>query len=402
MPATRDVPHLRDSMVQSLQRKLDGLKVEGLYRWLRQVDGPQGPRIRVDGREVIHFAGGDYLGLACHPRLIQAACQATLRYGCGAAAARLISGNHELYPQLEERLARFKQAEAALLFSTGYQANLGVISALMDSQGVIFSDALNHASIVDGCRLSRAQVRIFPHNDLAVLERLLKREISTGRRLIVVDGLYSMDGDVAPLREIVRLAERYACMTMVDDSHSTGVLGKTGRGSAEAAGVLGRIDIETGSLAKALGGFGAYVVGSRTVIEYLINRSRPFIFTCALPPAVLATVLEALAIMEQEPERRQRLWDNTRYMRTGLQEVGFEVSTSGTQIIPLMVGNPERAMRFCQELLDRGVFAQGIRYPAVPRGTERIRLTVTASHSTVDLDSALTALAEAGRALQLI
>ncbi|PTL35333.1 8-amino-7-oxononanoate synthase [Candidatus Methylomirabilis limnetica] len=402
MPLTRDDPRLHEDMVQSLQRELDGLKVEGLYRSLRLVDGPQGPRIHIDGKEAIHFAGSDYLGLACHPRLTQAACQATMRYGCGAAAARLISGNHDLYPQVEERLARFKQAEAALLFSTGYQANLGVISALMGFQDVVFSDALNHASIVDGCRLSRAKVMIFPHNDLAALEDLLREETSAGRRLIVVDGLYSMDGDVAPLREIVELAKRYGCVTMVDDSHGIGVLGETGRGTAEAAGVLGRIDIETGSLAKALGGFGAYVVGNRTVIEYLINRARPFIFTCALPPAVLATVLEALTIVEQEPERRQQLWDNTRHMRVGLREIGFEVSPRGTQIIPLMVGGSERVMRLSQELLDCGVFAQGIRYPSVPRGTERIRLTVTASHSKADLDAALTALAEAGRALQLI
>lgn len=402
MRSACDVLHLRNNTVRSLQRELDSLKADGLYRWLRRVDSPQGSRIRVDGREAIHLAGNDYLGLACHPLLTQAACQAALQYGCAAASARLISGNYDLYPQLEEQLARFKQTEAALLFSTGYQANLGVISALMGSQDVVFSDALNHASIVDGCRLSRAQVRIFPHNDLITLERLLKQEISTGRRLIVVDGLYSMDGDVAPLREIVGLAERYDCMTLVDDSHGTGVLGETGRGAAEAMGVLGRIDIETGSLAKALGGFGAYVVGSRTVVEYLINRARPFIFTCALPPAVPATVLKALTIVDQEPQRRQRLWDNTRYMRAGLREVGFEVSPSGTQIIPLMVGEPERTMRFCQELLDRGVFAQGIRYPSVPRGTERIRLTVTAAHSKADLDAALAALAEAGRTLQLV
>ncbi|PWB77576.1 MAG: 8-amino-7-oxononanoate synthase [Candidatus Methylomirabilota bacterium] len=402
VPAARDVPHLRVTMIQSLQRELDDLKAEGLYRWLRQVDGPQGPRISVDGREAIHFAGSDYLGLAGHPRLKEAACQATLRYGCGVAAARLISGNHDLYPQLEERLARFKQAEAALLFSTGYQANLGVISALMDSSDVIFSDTLNHASIVDGCRLSRARVRIFPHNDLVALARLLKQEQSARRRLIVIDGLYSMDGDVAPLKEIVGLAERYDCLTMVDDSHSIGVLGENGRGTAEATGVLGRIDIETGSLAKAMGGFGAYVVGHRTVIEYLTNRARPFIFTCALPPVVVATAIEALTIVEQEPERRERLWNNTRYMRVRLREIGFDVNPNGTQIIPLVVGEPERTMRFCQELLCRGIFAQGIRYPSVPRGTERIRLTVTALHSQADLDAALTALTETGQSLQLV
>src|SRR5574337_1454708 len=312
MPTIRNESRPHDMLVRSLQRDLDSLKTVGRYRWLRQIDGPHGPRMRVDGRAVLHFAGSDYLGLAGHPRLKQAACRATMRYGSGVAAARLISGNHDLYPQLEARLARFKSAEAALLFSTGYQANLGVISALTDSRDVVFNDALNHASIVDGCRLSRATVRIFPHNDLSALERLLEQEQSARRRLIVVDGLYSMDGDVAPLKEIVGLAERYDCMTLVDDSHSTGVLGESGRGTAEATGVLGRIDIETGSLAKTLGGFGAYVVGRRTVIDYLINRARPFIFTCALPPAVVAAVIEALTIVEQEPERRERLRDNIR------------------------------------------------------------------------------------------
>jgi len=402
MIPTHGEPDAEGGVTASLQRELDALRADGLYRWLRRIEGAQGPRMRVDGRETIILASSDYLGLASHPRLKEAAHHAIDQYGCSASAARLISGNHDLYPQLEGRLARFKQAEAALVFSTGYQANLGVISALMDSEDVVFSDELNHASIVDGCRLSRAQVRIFPHNDLTALERLLREEISARRKLIVVDGLYSMDGDIAPLAEIVGLAEHYGCMTMVDDSHGTGVLGEAGRGTAEATGVLGRIDIETGSLAKALGGFGAYVVGSRTVIEYLINRARSFIFTCAMPPAVLATVLEALAVMEQEPERRQRLWENTRYLRTGLREVGFEVGRSETQIIPLMVGESQRTMRFCQELLDRGVFAQGIRYPSVPRGTERIRLTVTASHSTSDLDTALITLAEVGRSLRLV
>ena len=394
--------NLQEGVMASLQQELDALRADGLYRWLRQIEGPQGPWMQVDGRKTIVLASSDYLGLASHPRLKDAARQAIDRYGCSASAARLISGNHDLYPRLEERLARFKGTEAALVFSTGYQANLGVISALMDSQDVVFSDELNHASIVDGCRLSKAQVRVFPHNDLVALERLLEREGSARRKLIVVDGLYSMDGDLAPLAKIVDLAERYDCMTMVDDSHGTGVLGASGRGAVEATGMLGRIDIETGSLAKALGGFGAYVVGNRTVIDYLINRARSFIFTCAMPPAVLATVLEALAVIEEEPERRQRLWDNTRYLRAGLRDLGFEVGESETQIIPLMVRESERTMRVCQELLDRGVFAQGIRYPSVPRGTERIRLTVTASHCREDLETALMTLAEVGRTFQLI
>jgi 8-amino-7-oxononanoate synthase len=402
MIPTREGSDVRERVTASLERELDALRADGLYRWLRQIEGAQGPRMRVDGRETIVLAGSDYLGLSSHPRLKDAARRAIDQYGCSASAARLISGNHDLYPQLENRLARFKQTEAALVFSTGYQANLGVISALMDSQDIAFSDELNHASIIDGCRLSGTQVRVFPHNDLAALESLLQREASARRKLIVVDGLYSMDGDLAPLVDIVGLAERYGCMTMVDDSHGTGVLGEAGRGTAEATGVLGRIDIETGSLAKALGGFGAYVVGSRTLIEYLINRARSFIFSCAMPPAVLAAVLEALAVVEEEPERRQRLWDNTRYLRAGLREAGFHLNQSETHIIPLMVGESQLTMRFCQELLERGVFAQGIRYPSVPRGTERIRLTLTASHSTTDLDLALTVLGEAGRALELI
>ncbi|MGH7369742.1 MAG: 8-amino-7-oxononanoate synthase [Candidatus Methylomirabilaceae bacterium] len=386
----------------SLRLELDALRTDGLYRWLRQVEGCQGPRMFVDGSEAILFASSDYLGLASHPRLKEAARQAVDRYGCSASAARLISGNHCLYPELEERLARFKETEAALVFSTGYQANLGVISALTDSQDVVFSDELNHASIIDGCRLSRAQVRVFPHNDLDALEQLLRAEPAARRKLIVVDGLYSMDGDLAPLPEIVTLAEQYGCWTMVDDSHAIGVLGKGGRGTAEATGVLGRIDIETGSLAKALGGFGAYVVGSRILIDYLINRARSFIFTCAMPPAVLATLLEALGVIEEEPERRERLWDNTRYLRAGLQEAGFNTGQGKTQIIPLMVGASKRTMQFCEELLKRGVFAQGIRYPSVALGTERIRLTVTASHSKADLDDGLAALTEVGRALHIV
>jgi 8-amino-7-oxononanoate synthase len=393
--------NLQEGVMASLQEELDALRADGLYRWLRQVQGAQGPRMQVDGKETIVLASSDYLGLASHPRLKEAARRAIDRYGCSASAARLISGNHDLYPQLEDRLARFKGTEAALVFSTGYQANLGVISALMDSQDVVFSDELNHASIVDGCRLSKAQVRVFPHNDLVALKRRLERERSARRRLIVVDGVYSMDGDLAPLPEVVDLAERYDCMTMVDDSHGTGALGEGGRGTVEATGMLGRVHIETGSLAKALGGFGAYVVGSRTIIEYLINRARSFIFTCAMPPAVLATVLEALAVIEEEPELRQRLRNNSRHLRAGLRDLGFEVGEGGTQIIPLMVRESDRTMRVCQELLDRGVFAQGIRYPSVPRGTERLRLTVTASHSRADLDAALITLGEVGRAFHL-
>ena len=393
---------LRGDLMVSLERELDALREDGLYRRLRQVEGCGGPRILVDGKEAILFASSDYLGLASHPRLKEAARRAIDRDGCSASAARLISGNHSLYAELEEGLAALKQTEAALVFSTGYQANLGVISALTDSHDAVFSDELNHASIIDGCRLSRAQVRVFPHNDLAALEQLLKAEPAARRKVIVVDGLFSMDGDLAPLPEIVTLAEQYGCFIMVDDSHGIGVLGESGRGTVEALGVSGRIDIETGSLAKALGGFGAYVAGSRTLIDYLINRARSFIFTCAMPAAVVATVLEALTVLQDEPERRERLWDNTRYFKTGLDEAGFDTGASKTQIIPLMIGGSGRTMQFCEELLKRGIFAQGIRHPSVPRGTERIRLTVTASHSKADLDDALAAVTQVGRALHVV
>jgi 8-amino-7-oxononanoate synthase len=392
----------RARLLRSLEQELEALEQEGLYRRLRAIEGRGGTRVVVDGREAILLASSDYLGLASHPRLKAAALRAIAGSGCSASAARLISGNHGLYPRLEGQLARFKETEAALIFSTGYQANLGVISALTDSRDIVYSDELNHASIIDGCRISKARVRVFPHNDPDALRDLLRRDASARRRLIVVDGLYSMDGDLAPLDEIVALADRYGCLTMVDDSHGVGVLGQRGRGTAEATGVLGRIDIETGSLAKALGGFGAYVAGRRTVIEYLINRARSFIFTCALPPAIVATVLEALAVIDEEPEHRRALWDNTRYLRAGLREIGFDVSPTGTQIIPLIIGESDRTMRVCEELLARGVFAQGIRYPSVPRGTERIRVTVTAAHGKADLDAALVALAEVGRALGVV
>ncbi len=377
-----------------LLEEMRRLKEEGLYRWLRTVEGEQGARMIVDGREVVMLASSNYLGLATHPRVVGTAREATEKYGCSLSASRLISGNSSLYVELEEALARFKGTEAALVFSTGYMANLGVISALATSEDRILCDAKSHASIFDAARLTGARLKPFPHNDVDALERLLRREATSRRTLVVVEGVYSMDGDVAPLAEIIPLARRYGALTVVDDSHGTGVLGPTGAGAVEEAGLTGQVDIEVGTLGKALGGFGAYVAGSRTLVEYLINRSRTFIFTCALPPAVLAAGREALAVVREEPEIRARLWGNVEYFRRGVLDQGWDILASRTQIFPLLVGGRGRVMEVSERLLARGVFIQGIRYPSVPKGTERLRATVSACHSREDLDVALAALAE--------
>jgi len=385
-----------------LQEELERLKREGTYRWLRCVEGEQGPRMTVDGRKVVILCSSNYLGLASHPRLKAAAIQAIERYGTSASAARLISGNVELYHRLEEALAAFKEREAALVYTNGYMANLGVIASLVGEGDAIFSDALNHASIVDGCRLSKADVRIFPHNDVKALEELLQASGRYRRRLIAVDGLYSMDGDLAPLPEIVALARRYEAITLVDDSHATGVLGKRGRGTAEHFGLEGAIDIEMGTLGKALGGFGAYIAGDRALKEFLINRSRSFIFTCALPPPVLATALAALEVLREEPEIRERLWENVRYFRKGLEELGFDFLGSETHIFPIMTYENPITMAMTDRLLELGVFAQGIRPPTVPKGLCRIRVTILASHTKEDLDTALSAFEKAGREFRVI
>lgn len=389
-------------VMEFLREELDRLKQEDSYRWLRRVEGEQGPWMKVDGRDVVMLCSSNYLGLASHPKLKEAAIEAAKQYGTSASAARLISGNVELYERLEERLAAFTGREAALVYVNGYMANLGVIASVVGKGDLIISDELNHASIVDGCRLSKADLRIFPHNDVEALEGILKKAASYRRRLIVVDGLYSMDGDLAPLPEIVKLAKQYGAFTMVDDSHAIGVLGEKGRGTPEHFGLNNEIDIQMGTLGKALGGFGAYIAGSRALKEYLVNRSRSFIFTCALPPHVLAVGLAALELLEEEPEIRGRLWKNAAYFRKGLEELGFEFLGSRTPIFPIMTYEKALTMAMCERLLALGVFAQGIRPPTVPKGRSRIRATITASHSQEDLDLALSAFEQAGREFRLI
>ena len=323
------------------------------------------------------------------------------RYGCGAGASRSVSGTTELHRELEERIARFKGSEAALILSTGYMANIGLLTTLVGEGDLIVSDELNHASIVDGCRLARAEVWVYRHRAMDHLEALLKRS-SHRRRLIVTDGVFSTEGAIAPLPEIRQLADQYGALVMVDDAHATGVLGRGGRGTGEHFGMAERIEIQMGTLGKALGGFGAYVAGTQDLIDYLINCCRPFIYTTAIPPAVAAMALAALDIVEEEPQRRARLWENTAYFKAGLERMGFDLGRSETPIVPVLIGDNALTMEADRRLLARGIFAQGIRPPSVPAQGARLRTTLMATHTAEHLDYALASFHEVGKELGLI
>ena len=385
-----------------LRDQLEDLKKSGLYRSLREVEGPPGTTIVIDGRKLLQFSSNNYLGLANHPRLKAAAMAAVERYGVGSGASRLVCGNLDLNRKLEEKLAQLKKKEAALLYSTGYMANLGVIAALAGEGDLILSDEFNHASIVDACRLSRAQTRVYPHKRMDELEKLLAGAGSSNRRLIVTDGIFSMDGDIAPLPDLVDLAEKYECLLMVDDAHATGVLGPNGGGTGDHFGLAEKIDVAMGTFGKALGGFGAFVAGDRNLRELLINCSRPFMFTTGLPPSVLAAGIAALEVVEEEPEMRARLWDNANLLRNGIEEMGFTLAGGETQIIPLLAGDASLAMEMSSLLREEGLFIQGIRPPSVPPGTSRLRITVSAAHTRGELAFALEALQKVGRKAGLI
>lgn len=377
-----------------IQDQLDDLKRRGLYRTLRRVDGAQGPTLIVDGREVLNFCSNNYLGLANHPALREAARKAIDLYGCGSGASRLISGNLALHEELEDKIAALKGTESALVFNSGYQANVGILSSLAGEGDVIFSDELNHASLVDGCRLSRAKTVIYPHGDVGRLEDEMKKAPAQGRKLIVTETLFSMDGDEAPLAEIVELADRYGAMVMVDEAHATGVFGPNGAGITAKLGLGGRVQVQMGTLGKALGCFGAYVAGSRLLRELLINRCRSFIFATALPPPVLAAALAAVDLVQREPQRRLALWHNGRALKEGLMRLGFSVGESQSQILPLIIGDAQKCVAFSEQLLQKGVFAQGIRPPTVPPGTSRLRITLMATHTHGHLQQAMNAFRE--------
>ncbi len=370
-------------------------RAAGLQREMRPVDGAQDAFLTVDGRRVLSLCSNNYLGLANHPALAEAAARAARELGIGAGASRLISGSMRIHHDLEDRLGDLKGTERALLFTSGYHANLGTISALVGAGDAVFSDALNHASLIDGCRLSRADIHAYAHCDPGDLESAL-RGSRARRKLIVTDSIFSMDGDAAPLRDICDLAERHGAMVMVDEAHATGVVGPRGAGLADELGLQSRITVQMGTLGKALGTFGAYVAAADDVIEHLVNHARTLIYTTALPPPVVAAAIAALDLVHAEPERRDRLRRNARRLHDGLARTGYAVAgEADSHILPVMIGDPDETMRLSVALLDRGVFAHGIRPPTVPAGTSRIRATVMATHSDADIDAAVEAFKDA-------
>lgn len=391
-----------NSALAFLRDEIAQLQEAGVFRYPRVLEGAQEPRAVFDGREVINLSSNNYLGLANHPVLRNAALQAVERYGAGSASVRTIAGTMERHTALERQLAEFKRTEAALVFQSGFTANSGTVSALLGRDDVIISDELNHASIIDGARLSRAKIKVYPHKDVSELRRLLAESTDARRVLVITDGVFSMDGDIAPLPDIVEAAEEFGAIMMVDDAHSSGVLGDNGRGTVDHFDLHGRVHIQIGTLSKAIGVLGGYVAGDQLLIDYLVHRARPLLFSTSHPPAVTAACMAALNLLEEEPELIERLWDNTRYFRDGLARAGFDVAVSETPIIPVIVGADDRAMMLSDRLFDEGVFAQGIAFPTVPRGKARVRTIVTAAHSRDDLDEALTAFDKVGRQLGII
>ncbi|MBK9170030.1 MAG: glycine C-acetyltransferase [Bryobacterales bacterium] len=386
-----------------LGEQLDAWRAEGTLQRLRVLESECAPLARFDGRDVINLASNNYLGLTTHPLLLEAALEATRRYGVGSGAVRTISGTMSLHVELEEKIARFKNVEGCVVFQSGFTANAGTVSAILGPEDHIVSDALNHASIIDGCRLSRAKIHVYAHKDVAQAEeKLAAASQAGGRVLLISDGVFSMDGDIGPLPKLVELAERYGAIMMVDDAHASGVLGRNGRGTVDHFGLHGRVQIQVGTLSKAIGALGGYVCGSRDLIEFLHQRGRPFLFSTSHPPAVAATCIAAFDVLEQEPQRIGQLWENTRYFKEQLTKEGFDTGVSETPITPVMVGEAAAAHAFSAALFEEGVLATGIGFPTVPKGKARVRTIVTATHTREHLDRALEAFRRAGRKLGLL
>jgi 8-amino-7-oxononanoate synthase len=371
--------------VSEIHERLEDLRHLGLYRRMRMVSGPQGPRVLLDGKRVLLMCSNNYLGLADHPRVRTAAAEAAMRYGVGAGASRLVSGNMTLHRRLEERLAAFKRTERCVLFGSGYLANTGIVQSIAREGDVVFSDELNHASIIDGCRLARADTFVYRHRDAEHLEWGLREADGRGS-LIVTDGVFSMDGDVAPLERIVEIARRHDARVMVDEAHATGVLGPGGRGSVAAAGLEGEVDLVVGTLGKSLGSYGAYVACDAAMAKYLVNTARTLIFSTGPAPPEVAGALAAIDILVQEPRRIERVRENARRLRAALTAQGLDVPDGESAIVPLVVGDADAAMALCEAVLRRGVFAQAIRPPTVPAGTSRLRLAAMATHTAAELE----------------
>jgi glycine C-acetyltransferase len=401
-------PQLARPQLGYLSAALDELRAKGTHFKLRVLDDQQAPVCHYDGRQVINLASNNYLGLANHPRLIEAALKATRELGVGSGAVRTIAGTMRIHMDLEEKIARFKNVEACVVFQSGFAANAGTVSAILGKEDFILSDELNHASIIDGARLSRAKIKVFRHKDVAHCEQLLQEvEKEPGRKLVITDGVFSMDGDIGPVDKLAALAEKYGAIMMVDDAHASGVLGRNGRGSIDHFGMHGRVDVQVGTLSKAIGALGGYVCGSHDLIDYLYHRARPFLFSTSHPPSVAATCIAAFDILEQEPERIERLWSNTRYFQNELKLAGFNIGglntpATETPITPIIVGEGRAAMDFSRALFEEGVMGTGIAFPTVPEGKARIRLILTSEHTKAQLDQALETLEQVARRMGIL
>ena len=393
---------MRQDPLSFLTAELDALKAQGVYRRLRVLEASQRPQTTFDHRSVINLSSNNYLGLTTHPRLVARAIEAIEQYGVGTGSVRTIAGTMDLHMALEARLATFKQTEAAVVFQSGFTANAGTVSALLSKDDFVVSDELNHASIIDGARLSRATIKVFPHKDVAAAREVLAALPQGPRRLLITDGVFSMDGDLGALPELCGLAEEFGCIMMVDDAHASGVFGRHGRGTVDHFGMHGRVDVQVGTLSKAIGALGGYVAGTRALIDFLRHRARPFLFSTSHPPSVTATCLAAIDVLEQEPQLIEQLWDNTRFFKSGLQALGFNTGVSESPITPVIVGDSALAMTLSDRLFARGVFAQGIAFPTVAQGTARVRTIVTATHTREELQQALETFASVGRELRIV
>jgi glycine C-acetyltransferase len=398
----------RTDPLSFLTDQLNDLKQKGTHFKLRVLDDEQAPVCTFDGKKVINLASNNYLGLATHPKLREAAIDAVKKYGAGSGAVRTIAGTMKIHMELEEKIARFKNVEACVVFQSGFTANAGTVSSVLGKGDWIISDELNHASIIDGARLSRANIKVFRHKDVAHAEEILNEiQHEPGRKLLITDGVFSMDGDIGPLPGLCDIAERYGAIMMVDDAHSSGVLGRNGRGTIDHFNVHGRVDIQVGTLSKAIGVLGGYVCGTRDLIDFLYHRARPFLFSTSHPPAVAAACIAAFDILEQEPERIQQLWENTRYFKKELGNLGFNIGgkntpASETPITPVIIGEGKLAMDFSRELFKEGVMATGIAFPTVPEGKARIRTIMTATHTREELDQALDTMNRVGKRMGII
>jgi glycine C-acetyltransferase len=383
-------------------RELDTLKQQGLYRHLRILDGEQSHSSSFDHRQVVNLSSNNYLGLTTHPRLRERALEAVRQLGVGSGSVRSIAGTMDIHMELERRLAAFKKTEAVVVFQSGFAANAGTVAAVLSKEDVVISDELNHASIIDGARLSRATIKVFPHKDVDAARKVLKELPAGQRKLLITDGVFSMDGDLGALPELCALAEEYGCIMMVDDAHASGVFGTNGRGTIDHFGMHGRVDIQVGTLSKAIGALGGYVAGSRALIEFLYHRARPFLFSTSHPPSVAAACIAAIDELEQEPQIIEPLWENTRFFKAGLTALGFNTGLSESPITPVIAGDGALAMKLSDRLFQEGVFAQGIAFPTVARDKARVRTIVTATHTQDELHFALDVFAKVGRELGLV